>query len=81
MVRRRQAAAHMGTFLLSSQGDIFIESRQPTEYVWGYFKQHELPNLCAVDLAQLSHFGRKALGRMRRRPKLVTAFWKQAELW
>jgi len=29
----------------------------------------------------LSHFGRKALGRMRRRPKLVTAFWKQAELW
>jgi hypothetical protein len=28
MVRRRQAAAHMGTFLLSSQGDIFIESRQ-----------------------------------------------------
>ena len=53
----------------------------PTEYVWGYFKQHELPNLCAIDLAQLSHFGRKALGRMRRRPKLVTAFWKQAELW
>jgi len=53
----------------------------PTEYVWGYFKQHELPNLCAIDLAQLSRFGRKALGRMRRRPKLVTAFWKQAELW
>ena len=53
----------------------------PTEYVWGYFKQHELPNLCAIDLAQLSHFGRKALGRMRRRPKLVAAFWQQAELW
>ena len=53
----------------------------PTEYVWGHFKQHELPNFCATDLAQLSHLGRKALGRMRRRPKLVTAFWKQAELW
>jgi transposase len=53
----------------------------PAEYIWGYFKQHQLPNLCARDLAQLSHFGRKALGRMRRRPKLITAFWKQAELW
>ena len=53
----------------------------PTEYVWGHFKQHELPNLCAVDLAQLSRFGRKALSRMRRRPQLVAAFWKQAELW
>ena len=24
----------------------------PTEYIWGYFKQHQLPNLCARDLAQ-----------------------------
>lgn len=53
----------------------------PIEYVWGYFKQHRLPNFCARDIHQLSALGRKALGNMRRRPKLVAAFWKQAELW
>ena len=53
----------------------------PIEYAWGYFKQHRLPNFCARDLAHLSAFGRKALNNMRRRPKLVAAFWKQAELW
>jgi hypothetical protein len=46
-----------------------------------YFKHHRLPNFCAKDLAQLSTFGRKALRNMRRRPKLIAAFWKQAELW
>ena len=53
----------------------------PIEYAWGYCKQHRLPNFCARDLAHLSAFGRKALNNMRRRPKLVAAFWKQAELW
>ena len=53
----------------------------PIEYAWGYFKQHRLPNFSAKDLAHLSAFGRKALSNMRRRPKLVAAFWKQAELW
>jgi len=24
------------------------------EYIWGYCKQHELPNLCPKDFAQLS---------------------------
>ncbi len=53
----------------------------PIEYAGGYFKQHRLPNFCARALAHLSAFGRKALNNMRRRPKLVAAFWKQAELW
>jgi transposase len=53
----------------------------PAEYIWGYFKQHQLPNLCARDLGQLGALGRKALRNMRRRPKLIAAFWKQAELW
>jgi transposase len=53
----------------------------PVEYIWGYFKQHRLPNLCAKDIAQLSAFGRKNLANMRRRPRLIAAFWKQAELW
>jgi hypothetical protein len=32
-------------------------------------------------LWQLSAAARRALRRMRRRPTLVTAFWKQAELF
>jgi transposase len=53
----------------------------PVEYLWGYWKHHELPNLCPKDFWQLSEYARKALRRMRRRPRLVTAFWKQAELF
>jgi len=53
----------------------------PVEYLWGYWKHHELPNLCPKDFWQLSEHARKALRRMRRRPRLVTAFWKQAELF
>jgi transposase len=53
----------------------------PVEYLWGYWKHHQLPNLCPKDFGQLSEHARKALRRMRRRPKLVTAFWKQAELF
>jgi len=53
----------------------------PVECLWGYWKHHELPNLCPKDFWQLSEQARKALRRMRRRPRLVTAFWKQAELF
>ena len=53
----------------------------PVEYLWGHWKHHELPNLCPKDFWQLSEQARKALRRMRRRPRLVTAFWKQAELF
>lgn len=52
----------------------------PTEYIWGYLKQHELPNFCAHDLAHLSDTARRRLKSMQRRPKLIRAFWKQAEL-
>jgi transposase len=53
----------------------------PTEYLWGYFKHHQWPNFCARDLAPLSAFGRRKLANLRRRPKRITAFWKQALLW
>src|SRR5579864_3851450 len=52
----------------------------PVEHIWSYLKQHELPNLCPREL-QLSTAARDALRRMRRRPTLVAAFWKQAELF
>lgn len=53
----------------------------PVEYIWGYCKQHELPNFCPKDFAQLSWAARSALRRMRRRPPLVASFWQQAELF
>src|SRR5438874_6112248 len=53
----------------------------PVEYIWGYWKQHELPNVCPTDYWQLSEAARCTLRRMRRRPRLITAFWKQASLW
>ena len=53
----------------------------PVEYIWGYWKQHELPNVCPKDYWQLSEGARRTLRRMRRRPGLITAFWRQASLW
>src|SRR5262245_65563746 len=53
----------------------------PVEYLWGYWKHHELPNFCPKAFTELSYHAVKALKRMRRRPKLITAFWKQAELF
>jgi transposase len=53
----------------------------PVEYIWAYWKQHELPNVCPKDYWQLSEGARRTLRRMRRRPRLITAFWKQASLW
>jgi transposase len=52
----------------------------PVEYLWGYWKQHELPNFCPKNFAELSHHARRALRRMRRRPALVRSFWHQAQL-
>lgn len=53
----------------------------PVEYLWGYWKKHALPNFCPRDFWYLSYDARRALGRMRRRPSLIRAFWKQAELF
>ncbi len=52
----------------------------PVEYIWAHWKQHELPNVCAKDYWHLGETARRTLKRMRRRPRLITAFWKQAEL-
>ncbi len=53
----------------------------PVEYLWGYWKQHELPNVCPKNYWELSEGARCTLRRMRRRPRLITACWKQASLF
>ena len=59
----------------------YAPALNPVEHIWSYLKQHELPNLCPRELWQLSDAARGALRRMRRRPTLVCAFWKQAGLF
>jgi len=52
----------------------------PTEYIWGHLKQHELANHCASTFADLKTTARNRLCSMQRRPSLIRAFWQQAEL-
>lgn len=52
----------------------------PTEYLFGHLKQHELPNFCPADYQHLSRAARRALRQAQRRPSLLRAFWQQAEL-
>jgi transposase len=52
----------------------------PVEYIWGYMKQRELANLCLSTINEISAFARNRLKSMQRRPRLITAFWKQANL-
>ena len=75
-------------FVAQQKGRIAIEclpgyapELNPVEYIWGYCKQHELPNFCPKDFGQLGWAARQALRNMRRRPSLVESFWKQAELF
>jgi len=53
----------------------------PVEYLWGHAKQHGMPNLCPDNSTQLRRAARRALSTARRRPSLLRAFWKQAELF
>jgi transposase len=52
----------------------------PVEAIWGYLKKNEIANLCVASIAEMSDFARRRLRSMQRRPKLVRAFWQQAEL-
>jgi len=77
----------VGEFLDQLQGWIVTEylppyapELNPVEYLWGHWKQHELPNVCPQHLWQLSEGARHTLRRLRRRPRLVQAFWKQSSL-
>ena len=84
-------SAHRGRlvreFIELSEGHIVTEyltayapELNPVEYIWSYWKQHELPNVCPKDDGQLSRRARRALRRMQRKPRLATAFWKQSSL-
>jgi len=56
----------------------------PFEYLWGYWKRTELATFCPKDIWELGHFASKPSSAFRRKPKriqLISAFYKQAELF
>lgn len=52
----------------------------PVEYLFGYAKQRELANLCLRAIDDVRRYASGCLKAMQRRPRLITAFWQQAEL-
>jgi hypothetical protein len=52
----------------------------PVEAIWAHVKPHEMANFLAENFAQLNQFARNRLMSMQRRPQLIAAFWRQAEL-
>ena len=52
----------------------------PVEYLWGYWKKVELPNVCPRDWWELNDRARRTLKRIRRRPRVIAACWKQTKL-
>jgi transposase len=53
----------------------------PVEYIWRYWKYHELANYCPKDLTTLLETGKKSLRKMQRRKKLSQSYWRQATLF
>jgi len=75
-------------YVASTQGKIQVErlpayapELNPVEYMWGHLKQHEIANLVTAQAWELSFAATAALRRMRRRPRILTACYTQAELW
>jgi transposase len=53
----------------------------PVEYLWAWLKRHALANFCPASLAELKTHARSKLRSGQRRQSIITACWKQAELW
>jgi len=52
----------------------------PVEAILAYLKKHEIANLGPTTIGEVSDFARRRLKCRQRRPRLIRAFWKQAEL-
>jgi len=74
-------------FVAASAGRLVVErlpayapELNPVEYLWGHLKEHELGNLLVRQIHELGLQATAALRRLRRRPKIITACWKQSHL-
>ena len=53
----------------------------PVEYLWAWLKRHALANFCPRSLTELKIAARNKPRSGQRRQSIITACWKQAELW
>lgn len=53
----------------------------PVEYLWAWLKRHALANFCPATLDELNITARNKLKSAQRRPCIISACWKQADLW
>jgi transposase len=53
----------------------------PVEYLWAWLKRHALANFCPDTLSELKETARNKLRSGQHRKSIITACWKQAELW
>ena len=72
----------------AQKGEIVLEylppyapELNPVERIWGYLKHHAMPNYCGQNLKDVAQRASSNLRSMQRRPRLIAAFWKQAELF
>ncbi len=87
-VHRGRAVAD---FVAAQSGRLHLErlpayapELNPVEALWAYWKRTEMANFCPKQIWELSHAASQALKRIRRRrsrPKLIAAFFHQAELF
>lgn len=53
----------------------------PVEFLWYYLKYQKLPNYCPRDLGELKSEASGSMRSMKRKPHIIAAAWKQAELF
>ncbi len=87
MERRFTAARLWRDLVTATVGRLVIErlpayapELNPVEYLWGHLKEHELGHLLVSQLHELSHHATAALRRLRRRPRIIAACWKQSHI-
>ena len=75
-------------YLDSTQGALqmallpaYAPDLNPVEYLWAWLKRHALANFCPTSLRELKTTARNKLRSGQRRQSIITACWKQAELW
>jgi transposase len=75
-------------YLDSTDGDIqmallpaYSPDLNPVEYLWAWLKRHALANFCPRSLGELKQTARNKLRSGQHRQSIITACWKQAELW
>jgi hypothetical protein len=56
----------------------YVPELNPVEYIWSYWKRHELANFCPRDFAQLSISAPRPAAHAPAPP--VRSFWQQANL-